>query len=135
MGTFIDSSDESPYMEGNDPLSESLEAVHGIEADPQDVLRALATPRCRYLLALLDEKGRRMTIDEAAASTAGWEFDCDPEEAPEETVERLVISIYHVQAPKLDEADLVDFDPDELAVTISDVGAELEGSEFLPTIE
>lgn len=122
-------------MMGNDPLTECLEAVYGSEADPQEVLRTLATPRCRYLLALLDARGGTMSIEEAAASVAGWELDCDPEAASEETVENLVISIYHIQAPKLDEAGLVDFDPDELTVTISDVGTELQESEFLPTIE
>ena len=77
--------------EGNAPLDATFDA--------------LANPRCRVALRHLAECDDALVVDDLVAHLAG-EFD----EAASET--RLGTSLHHTHLPKLDDAGLVEYDPD-----------------------
>lgn len=122
-------------MSGDQSSLESLVGERGNGGDPDEILRTLASPRCRHLLALLHARGGPMSLEDAAIDIAAREFGTDPVEISPETANHMLVSLYHLKAPKLADTGLVHFDPDELTVTITGLGAQLEGMPFLPGVE
>lgn len=116
-------------------LGEEIGAPTDLNVDTSELFHALASPRRRYVVARLCEAADTHPLDELAFEVAAWELGCGPASVSKETEEHVFTSLYHNHAPKLANAGLVEFDPDELTVEISDVGAELEGRKFLPTIK
>jgi len=112
-----------------------LREQYGAGVDYAEVFRALSAPRSRYLLAYLNAKDAPVGLEAVARDVAAWELGCDPSEIPEEAAQRVLTSLYHAKAPQLAAAGLIDFDSDELTVSVSDVGAQLDGQPFLPVLE
>lgn len=117
------------------PEPVELRERFGVGIDYSTALSALSAPRSRYLLAYLNEEGTTVDLEDAARNVAAWELGCDPGQIPEDAEQKILTSLYHAKAPKLAQAGLIDFDPDELTVGVSDVGAQFDGLAFLPTLE
>lgn len=116
------------------PEADCLEALAEAGEDPNEIFRALASPRCRQLLALLHASDGAVPLEDAAPRLAAREFGTVAGDISDQTAEQVLVSLYHANAPKMDDAGLVDFDPDELTIAITDVGAQLEGMSFLPSV-
>lgn len=121
-------------MGGDQSGLESLVGERERGGDPDEILRTLASPRCRHLLALLHARDGPVSLEDAAIDVAAREFGTDPVEISPETADEVLVSLYHMKAPKLADAGLVHFDPDELTITITGLGAQLEGMPFLPDL-
>lgn len=117
------------------PEAGCLEALAEAGEDPDEIFRTLANPRCRQLLALLHASDRAVPLEDAAPRLAAREFDTVAGDSSDEMARHVLVSLYHVSAPKLDDAGLVDFQPDERTIAITESGAQLEGMPFLPPIE
>lgn len=122
-------------MDAANSLPQLLEAIAAVDGDPDRVFHALSTPRNRFLLAHLDEAGEPIDLDVLARDIAAWELRCPREEISEQTAGNMLVSLYHVNVPKMNDAALVEFDPDARTVTISKVGHELRGQPCIPAVD
>lgn len=114
---------------------DEMTTTEGIDGNTDEQFRALVSPRRRCLVAQLCERPETHSLEDLVPGVVRWELDGDPETIDEETKQSVLISLYHVHAPMLADAGLAVFDPEECTIAISDIGAELEGRELLPTIE
>lgn len=80
----------------------------------EDVFDALGHDRRRRVLDVLDEAGTALSLSDLARSVARREHA--PRHPMDETVKRVRISLYHRHVPKLEDAGLVDYDPDDRTV-------------------
>lgn len=84
------------------------------------VLVALAHPYRRYLLKYLDEPEREVTVTElAAVISQGAGPDALPGSEPR-GIDTVETSLYHIHVPKLAEIDVVEFDPGEGTVLLTE---------------
>lgn len=74
------------------------------------VFAALANRRRRYVLYCLRDHDQAQVEDLAVQITA-WEEDCPIPEAPVEDVERVRSELVHSHLPKLEDYDLIEYDP------------------------
>jgi DNA-binding transcriptional ArsR family regulator len=90
----------------NDGISPALDAT----------LDLLSNRRRRYVLYYLREQGETVALEELAEQVASWESDTGDIVDDE----RVLADLYHSQLPRLEEADIVTFDPEEGYVTLAD---------------
>lgn len=83
-----------------------------IDEEQPQYLEVLAHRRRREALAVFQGHEEPMTLVELTHHLTGPFHGPDPNEA-----KRLQTSLYHHHLPKLDDAGLVEFDPDEKIVT------------------
>lgn len=82
------------------------------EEEHSQYLEALAHRRRREALAALQEQGESMTLVELSHHLMDAFRGPNQNEA-----KRLQLTLHHRHLPKLDDAGLVEFDPDEKTVT------------------
>lgn len=75
-----------------------------------ELLTALADQHRRRTLYYLQQENRA-ELDELAAAIAAWLHDGPECKLPDETVEKAKIELHHVHLPKLDTADVIEYDP------------------------
>lgn len=93
---------------------------------PSVVFGILANKRDRFVLYLLEERGGTMAIEDLAVAIAAWENDTVPDLITNEMNQRVHSRLFHATIPKLSEYGLVSYDPDSEAVTLTDLGEQLE---------
>ncbi len=81
------------------------------------VVRLLTDEANRAVLEALDDAGSPLSIDELAAELVSQETFVVDELEYDECLERARISLYHARLPKLDEAGLVEYDPETAVVS------------------
>ena len=85
----------------------------GISPQLDATLELLSNKRRRYVLYYLREQGHSASIGELADRISMWEND-------RATERRQVLSdLHHSQLPRLDDAGVVDFHPEEGYVTLA----------------
>ena len=84
----------------------------------EDLFDALAHERRRHLLDVLDEAGAALSLSDLARSVARQER-ASPRPVDDGTVKRVRLSLYHWHVPKLEDAGLVEFDPDARTVGLA----------------
>ncbi|WP_224270174.1 DUF7344 domain-containing protein [Haloprofundus salinisoli] len=130
-----DDSFDSPTKRDNgetDGFEELPDSVHTDDADafPLDaVFKVLCDPRRRYVLYHLQTCRYPATLLEVAEQVAAWEYKCNPEQIPEETIEQIRADLHHSHLPKLADAAIVDYDADANVVTMGECTRPLD--EFL----
>ncbi|WP_152423900.1 DUF7344 domain-containing protein [Natronobacterium lacisalsi] len=72
--------------------------------------RLLANYRRRCVLHCL-RKNHSLTVSETARQIAAWERDCPLEDISGEAIRQITTNLYHTHLPKLENANLVEFDP------------------------
>jgi DNA-binding transcriptional ArsR family regulator len=77
--------------------------------DADDVFELLTDGRRRYVLHHLRSTTDPVSVEELAESIRDWERNSDDEATPER--DDVATALYHVHLPKLDDADIVDFEP------------------------
>ncbi|TYT62782.1 DUF7344 domain-containing protein [Natrialba swarupiae] len=98
------------------------------------VVRLLTDEANRAVLEALDDAGSPLSIDELAAELVSQETFVVDELEYDECLERARISLYHARLPKLDEAGLVEYDPETAVVSLgvlAPVAAQWEEIELI----
>ncbi|MDG5821499.1 hypothetical protein [Natronococcus sp. A-GB7] len=67
--------------------------------------------RRRVALAILDERTELLGIDELAVAVAKREAENDAEVDEGVSVERIAITLHHTHLPRMADADVIDYDP------------------------
>lgn len=84
-----------------------------IALEEEDVYRILSSRRRRLLLLVLDERDDdEVTISELARAVASRDTGAEPLDVPNDTYERIYVSLYQSHVPALAEADVVSWDRD-----------------------
>jgi hypothetical protein len=94
-------------------------SISDTELTQDDVFEILSSPRRRYLLYHLRTAGEPIELIELAEHVAAWENDVDREELTAQERKRVYVSLYQTHVPKLDEAGIVDYDPDSGVVALT----------------
>lgn len=93
---------------------------------PSVVFGILADKRHRFVLYLLEARGGTVALDELATEIAAWENDTRPELITKEMESRVHNRLFHAGIPKLAEYGLVTHTKDSEAVTLTQLGEQLE---------
>ncbi len=94
------------------------------------ILDAVAHPYRRFLLARLQAGEGLLTVGEAAAAIAAWEGD--GADGPAVDADAVATSLHHVHLPKLDDANVVEYDAD--AGTIARDGRADEAARYVEQV-
>ena len=89
-----------------------------------EVFELLSSSRRRFLLSYLEEEHEETLVDIAVAMAAAEE-GIDPEDVDREARKRTYVSLYQTHVPRLDEADVIDYDPDTGNVTLTPAADEM----------
>lgn len=104
------------------------------DAPPEDDLYgALADPRRRCVVTTLSERNEPLSLTELAREVAARESN--GETTPDGVLQRIRIDLYHVHAPKLAAADLIEFDhaTNTIAPAENDVRVEFAPGRSFPS--
>ena len=91
-----------------------------------EVLQLLGNPRRRYLLHRLTQGTHPFELRALARSIAAWENDVPPKAVSADHVERVYISLYHKHVPKLEAAELINYDEQSEMVSFVSTISQLE---------
>lgn len=105
-----------------------MSGIHGWERPTDSAsLDALTHPRrCRIVDALRGDGAH--DVGELATRVTAWEQDERPESVDENTRQRTMVELLHVDLPVLADADLVAYDPAERTVRPGDEAESEDGS-------
>lgn len=90
------------------------------------VFDILSSPRRRYVLYYLREYGGPVELTDLAEELAAWENDTTIAEISPQARKRVYVSLYQTHVPKLDEAGLIEYDPDSGELRLSDQGSVVD---------
>ena len=99
-------------------------ASSGLSQD--QVFEVLKSPRRRYALYYLRREGGSAELSDLTEQVAAWENGTTPGELTTEQRKRVYISLYQTHLPKLNDADIVDYDEDSGEITLSRRARELD---------
>ena len=92
-----------------------------------DVFDVLSNRRRRYALHHLKQRpDHRVSLAELSSRVAAWEQGTDPEELTYEDRKSAHTSLSQFHLPQMRDAGLVEFDPADGVVRLTDRGAEIE---------
>jgi hypothetical protein len=110
-------SNESPYPDdsGN---REPAHPPHVLRADPgvsrpsfDDIFDLLSDERRRYAIHYLRETSDGVsTLDDLTETVAAWETDTTQSDVPDDFCKRVEASLHHTHLPRLDDANIIDYD-------------------------
>ena len=97
------------------------------EALSQDeVFEVLKSPRRRYALYYLRREGGEAELSDLTEQVAAWENETTTEALSTEQRKRVYISLYQTHLPKLDEANIVEYDRDDGVVRLGSRASDLD---------
>lgn len=93
----------------------------------------LSSPRRRYVLYYLREKGGPIELTDLAEKLAAWQDDTPLEDVSPQARKRMYVSLYQTHIPRLEEAGLITYNPDSGEISLvegrSSVDRYLDDSE------
>lgn len=87
---------------------------------PGALFEILADDRQRYVLYYLLEEDGRETLADVVDRLAAWRNEATVDALEADARENVSVGLYHAALPKLDDAGLVDFDPERETVVATD---------------
>jgi DNA-binding transcriptional ArsR family regulator len=96
------------------------------ELSQDEVFEVLKSPRRRYALYYLRQEGGETELSDLTEQVAAWENETTPSALSTEQRKRVYISLYQTHLPKLDGADIVEYDRDEGIVRLGDRASDLD---------
>ncbi|PSP55922.1 hypothetical protein BRC82_03345 [Halobacteriales archaeon QS_1_67_19] len=96
------------------------------ELSQDEVFEVLKSPRRRYALYYLRQEGGEADLSDLTEQVAAWENETTPTALSTEQRKRVYISLYQTHLPKLDEADIVNYDRDDGVVRLGDRASDLD---------
>ncbi|WP_208023513.1 DUF7344 domain-containing protein [Halorussus pelagicus] len=101
-----------------------MSRADGLSQD--EVFEVLKSPRRRYALYYLRREGGETELSDLTEQVAAWENETTPAALSTEQRKRVYISLYQTHLPKLDEANIVEYDRDEGVVRLGDRASDLD---------
>jgi len=100
----------------------------------QDVVfELLSSPRRRYVLYLLRDADEPVELTTLAEHVAAWENDTSVDDITEQERKRVYVSLYQTHIPRLDDANVVNYDKESglvsLATDAKEIDSYLDSSE------
>jgi len=90
-----------------------------------EVFEVLKSPRRRYALYYLRQEGGETELSDLTEQVAAWENETTVAGLTTEQRKRVYISLYQTHLPKLDEADIVEYDRDAGVVRLGEHASDL----------
>lgn len=90
------------------------------------VFTMLKNSRRRNVLHYLNQRDERVTVRELSRQVAAWENGIDLDELEYSQRKRVYTSLYQTHLPKLNDADIVDYDRDRGTVALGEAAWELD---------
>ncbi|EMA41172.1 DUF7344 domain-containing protein [Halobiforma nitratireducens] len=118
--------DRRPESTADADLDPDADAGEDVTLTPGVVFGLLADRRDRFLLYLLYERGGTVPLSELTAQLTAWENETTSDLLTEEMKRHTRTSLVHASLPKLADYDLVTFNADTGAVTLTERGEWLE---------
>lgn len=97
----------------------------GSDSHEEWVLRLLSETRNRRILTVLHDAGGSLSIRELAERLGSGDSTVDSAD-PQTEFERVLISLHHDRLPRLDDAGLLEYDPESNRVVVRDAAADTE---------
>ncbi|WP_115863543.1 DUF7344 domain-containing protein [Halorussus litoreus] len=91
-----------------------------------EVFEVLKSPRRRYALYYLRREGGESDLSDLTEQVAAWENETTVAALSTEQRKRVYISLYQTHLPKLDEANIVEYDRDEGVVRLADRASDVD---------
>lgn len=97
-------------------MGEAKQSPQGTVADlgsggsPDEVYEVLSNHRRRYALHYLKQNGRNAELGTVSERVAAWENEIDVEEVSSDQRKRVYTSLQRYHFPKMDEAELLEYD-------------------------
>ncbi|NHN59142.1 MULTISPECIES: hypothetical protein [Halorussus] len=91
-----------------------------------EVFEVLKSPRRRYALYYLRQEGGESELSDLTEQVAAWENETTPSALSTEQRKRVYISLYQTHLPKLDEANIVEYDRDAGVIRLGDRASDLD---------
>jgi hypothetical protein len=91
-------------------VQEGSVADLGGEDSPDEIYEVLSNHRRRYALHYLKQNGRNAELGTVSERVAAWENEIDVEEVSSDQRKRVYTSLQRYHFPKMDEAELLEFD-------------------------
>lgn len=83
----------------------------------ETTLRLLSDPRRRSVVAVLSDRDPPIALPELATAVASRETESESNDHSAETLEAVSTELHHDHLPRLDDVDIIDYDPEASAVT------------------
>lgn len=97
------------------------------------IYQCLSHPHRRYTLHRLHETETPLALTALADTIADWAAESPQSDRSDQTTRDVQMTLHHIHLPKLADADLVRYDPDQKEVGLSDCPEELfDGDQRLP---
>ncbi|APW96404.1 hypothetical protein CHINAEXTREME_00890 [Halobiforma lacisalsi AJ5] len=118
----------SERADGSDDAADAgqEEEKEELSLTPGVVFGLLANRRDRFLLYLLYERGGTVALSELTTYLAVWEHETTADLLTAEMKRHTRTSLTHASLPKLADYDLITFDRDSGAITLTERGERLE---------
>ncbi|MFC4549530.1 MULTISPECIES: DUF7344 domain-containing protein [Halorussus] len=100
--------------------------AHSEELSQDEVFEVLKSPRRRYALYYLRREGGEADLSDLTEQVAAWENETTPAALSTEQRKRVYISLYQTHLPKLDEANIVEYDRDAGVVRLGSRSSDLD---------
>lgn len=84
---------------------------------PETIFSLLSDERRRHVVAALADRTTEITLDELVSTITSRNLAGSEATDPAATKKRIKIALHHVHLPKLDDAGVVEYDPDARTVT------------------
>jgi hypothetical protein len=122
-------SSKFPGQDDEQTHNSSLE--FGLVPSQDAIFKLLASQRRRYVLSCLKENEDPIALAALANKVAARENDLPVSEVSEEEIKHIHLSLYHTHIPKLNDADVVEYDQGKDTVTLNVSIEQLERYEEL----
>jgi len=101
-------------------MSETLRQNGEAELDNDTAYSVLANRRRRYAVHYLKQHDGPVAVDELTEQIAAWENDKEPAQLESQERKRVYISLHQSHLDSMDEAGIVEYDPDNRTVELSE---------------
>lgn len=93
----------------------------------------LSNARRRFVISYLRSQDGPVALNELSRRLAARENDTPVDELTDQQIKRIYVSLYQTHLPKLEEAELIEYDRDQSVLELREAAHRLD--EYLPTEE
>lgn len=93
----------------------------------------LSNARRRFVISYLRSQDGPVALNELSQRLAAQENDTPVDELTDQQIKRIYVSLYQTHLPKLEEAELIEYDRDRSVLELREAADRLD--EYLPTEE
>lgn len=91
-------------------MNSTISPISASEPSANALFALLGDPRRRTVLLVLAQRGSAAPLDDLAEAVAARETGTEEDEVPADTTTSVGVTLHHHHLPKLDHANVVDYD-------------------------